>query len=150
MRENINDKTSTYSIAKCCNPIPGEDVIGYRNIYNSIIIHKSKCPNAVKLLSSQSDRILPTKWTTHKILSFLVKITIQGIDRFGVFNNITNSISKDLSINIRNINLASHDGIFEGVLELYVHSINDLNKLIVNLGKIKGVEKVSRIENIEE
>jgi GTP diphosphokinase / guanosine-3',5'-bis(diphosphate) 3'-diphosphatase len=150
LRENINDSTSTYSIAKCCNPIPGEDVIGYRNIYNSIIIHKSKCPNAVKLLSSQSDRIVPTKWTTHKILSFLVKINIQGIDRFGVFNNITSSISKDLSINIRTINIASHDGIFEGTLELYVHSVNDLHKLVVNLEKIKGVEKVSRIENIEE
>jgi GTP pyrophosphokinase len=150
LRENVDDKTSTYSIAKCCNPIPGEDVIGYRNVYNSIIIHKSKCPNAVKLLSSQSDRIVPTRWTTHKILSFLVKIGIQGIDRFGVFNNITSAISKELSINIRTINLLSHDGIFEGTLELYVHSINDLNKLIVNMGKIKGVEKVTRLENIEE
>jgi GTP diphosphokinase / guanosine-3',5'-bis(diphosphate) 3'-diphosphatase len=148
--ENADEKTGTYAIAKCCNPIPGEDVIGYRNVYNSIIIHKSKCTNAVKLLSSQSNRIVPTRWTTHKILSFLVKIRIQGIDRFGVFNNITTVISKELSINMRTINLASHDGIFEGELELYVHNINDLNKLIVNIGKIKGIEKVSRIENVEE
>jgi len=150
LRENIDDKTISYTIAKCCNPLPGEDVIGYRNVYNSIIIHRSKCPNAVKLLSSQSDRIVPTRWTTHKILSFLVKIGIQGIDRFGIFNNITTIISKELSINMRNINISSHDGIFEGDIELYVHSINDLNKLIMNLGKIKGLEKVSRIEHIEE
>lgn len=150
LRENVDEETSTYSIAKCCNPIPGEDVIGFRDVYNSVIIHKSKCPNAVKLLSSQSDRIVPTRWTIHKMLSFLVKINIQGIDRFGVFNNITSIISKELNINIRNINLASHDGIFEGMIELYVHNVNDLDKLILNLGKIKGVEKVTRIENIEE
>ncbi len=150
LRENVDDQTSSYSIAKCCNPIPGEDVIGYKNINNSIIIHKSKCINAVKLLSSQSDRIVPTRWTNHKILSFLVKISIQGIDRFGIFNNITTVISKELNINIRTVNLASHDGIFEGDFELYVHNINDLNKLIVDLQKIKGLEKVSRIENAEE
>lgn len=150
LRENVDENTSTYSIAKCCNPIPGEDVIGYRNVYNSVIIHKSKCPNAVKLLSSQSDRIVPTRWTIHKIMSFLGKISIQGIDRFGMFNNITNVVTKELSINFRALNLNSHDGIFEGELELYVHSINDLNKLIITLGKIKGVEKVARIENAEE
>lgn len=150
LRENTEDHTSTYVIAKCCNPIPGEDVIGYRNVYNSIIIHKSKCPNAVKLLSSQSERIVPTKWTNHKMLSFLVKVGLQGIDRFGIINAITNVITKELSINMRTINMASHDGVFEGEIELYVHSINDLNKMIINLGKIKGVDKVTRIENVEE
>jgi guanosine-3',5'-bis(diphosphate) 3'-pyrophosphohydrolase len=150
LRENIDEKTSSYSIAKCCNPLPGEDVIGYKNIHNAIIIHRSKCPNAIKLLSSQSDKVVPTRWTTHKILSFLVKINIQGLDRFGMFNNITTVISKELSINIRNVNLASHDGIFEGEMELYVHSVTDLNKMISNLSKIKGIEKVSRVENIEE
>jgi guanosine-3',5'-bis(diphosphate) 3'-pyrophosphohydrolase len=150
LRENIDEKTSSYSIAKCCNPLPGEDVIGYKNVYNSIIIHRSKCPNAIKLLSSQSDRVVPTRWTTHKILSFLVKISIQGIDRFGMFNNITTVISKELNINIRNVNLSSHDGIFEGEMELYVHSVNDLNKMLTNLSKIKGVEKVSRVEKLEE
>jgi GTP diphosphokinase / guanosine-3',5'-bis(diphosphate) 3'-diphosphatase len=150
LRENVEDRTSTYVIAKCCNPIPGEDVIGYRNVYNSIIIHKSKCPNAVKLLSSQNDRIVPTRWTNHKILSFLVKIGIRGIDRFGIINNITTVITKEFSINMRTINISSHDGIFEGEMELYVHSINDLNKMIINLGKIKGIDKVSRVENVEE
>ncbi len=150
LRENVDEKTRSYSIAKCCNPLPGEDVIGYCNSNNSIIIHRSKCPNAVKLLSSQSDQIVPTRWTIHKILSFLVKVNIQGINRFGMFNNITTVISKELSINMRTINLSSHDGIFEGSMELYVHSINDLNKLVINLGRIKGVEKVARVENIEE
>jgi guanosine-3',5'-bis(diphosphate) 3'-pyrophosphohydrolase len=150
LSENVDEANTTYTAAKCCNPIPGDDVIGYKNVYNSIIIHKSKCPNAVKLLSSQSDRIVPTRWTTHKILSHLVKIGIQGIDRFGMFNNIANVISKELNINMRTINLSSHDGIFEGEIELYVHNVNDLNKLLVNLSKIKGIERVARVENIEE
>ncbi len=150
LRENVDDADSTYTIAKCCNPIPGEDVIGFRGIHNSIVIHKSKCPTAVKLLSSQSDRVVPTRWTTHKVQSFLIKLGFQGIDRFGMFNNIATVISKELSINIRTVNLSSHDGIFEGEMELYVHSINDLTKLITNLGKIKGMEKVTRIESAEE
>ncbi len=150
LKENPDDQSISYTIAKCCNPIPGDDVIGYRNVLNSIVIHKSKCPTAVKLLSSQSDRIVPTKWTTHKILSFLVKIALQGIDRFGIYNQIISTITKELNINIRTINLAAHDGIFEGEIELYVHNINDLQKLITNIGKIKGVERVNRVENYEE
>jgi GTP pyrophosphokinase len=104
---------------------------------------------AIKLLSSQANRIVPAKWTTHKIHSFLVRISLQGIDRFGVFNSITTVISKELNVNIRTINLSSHDGIFEGTIDLYVHNTADLNNLIMNLIKIKGVEKVSRVENTE-
>jgi GTP pyrophosphokinase len=75
---------------------------------------------------------------------------LQGIDRFGIYNNITTIISKELSANMRTINLHSHDGIWDGTIDLYVHSTNDLNNLIMNLIKIKGIEKVSRVENIEE
>jgi GTP pyrophosphokinase len=150
LRENIDDPEKSYVIARCCNPIPGDDVIGYMSPSQSMIIHKAKCPTAVKLLASQGDRIIPAKWTTHKILSFLARVSIQGIDRFGVYNNITTVISKELSVNIRTINLSSHDGIFEGTIDLYVHNTSDLNNLIMNLIKVKGVEKVSRVENIEE
>jgi len=150
LKENPDDKTVSYIIANCCNPIPGDDVIGYRNVYDSIVIHKSKCPTAVKLLSSQSERIVPTRWTTHKLFSFLTKIAISGIDRFGIFNQITTVISKELNINIRTIHLSAHDGIFEGEIEIYVHNINDVNRLITNLTKIKGVMKANRVENFEE
>lgn len=150
LKENPDEKTVSYTIASCCNPIPGDDVIGYRNVFNSIVIHKSKCPTAVKLLSSQSERIVPTRWTTHKLFSFLTKIAITGIDRFGIFNQITTVITKELNINIRTIHLSAHDGIFEGEIEIYVHNINDVNRLITNLTKIKGVMKANRIENFEE
>jgi GTP pyrophosphokinase len=150
LRESIDEEDKNHIIAKCCNPIPGDDVIGYKSPLDQVIIHKTKCPSAVRLMSSHGDKIVPAKWTTHKILSFLVRISLRGIDRFGVYNKITTVISKELSVNIRNINLSSHDGIFEGSIDLYVHSTSDLNNLIMNLIKIKGVEKVNRVETIEE
>ncbi len=150
IRENLDAMESEYSIAKCCSPIPGDDVIGYRNPDGSIIIHKSKCTKAIRLMSSHGNRIIPAKWTTHKILSYLVRIQLQGLDKFGIYNNITTVISKELAVNMRNINLVSHDGIFEGSIDLYVHNTKDLNNLIMNLMKIKGVESVKRIEKTED
>ena len=150
IREDPDDMDPEYSIGKCCNPIPGDDVVGYKNQDGSIVIHKSKCSKAIRLMSSQGNRIIPAKWTTHKILSYLVRIHVQGLDNFGIYNNITTIISKELSVNMRNINLVSHDGIFEGSIDLYVHNTKDLNNLIMNLIKIKGVESVKRVEKIED
>ena len=150
VRENIDSSETEYHLAKCCNPIPGDNVAGLLSQDNTIIIHKANCPIAVKLMSSQGHRILPIKWTTHKILSYLVRISVKGVDKFGIYNNITTVISKDLDVNIRNINLAGHDGIFEGTIDLYVHNTKDLNNLIMNLIRIKGVESVNRVEDIDE
>jgi GTP diphosphokinase / guanosine-3',5'-bis(diphosphate) 3'-diphosphatase len=150
IRENPDETEHEYVLAKCCNPIPGDNVIGYRDHDNTIIIHKAKCQNAIKLMSSEGNRIIQANWTTHKILSYLVRISIGGVDKFGIYNNITTVISKELAVNMRNINLASHDGIFDGTLDLYVHNTTDLNNLILNLSKIKGVESVKRVETMEE
>ncbi|MFW5820342.1 MAG: RelA/SpoT family protein [Bacteroidota bacterium] len=144
--EQVNEDERNYILAKCCNPIPGDEVIGYRNEESVVVIHKSGCESAVKLMSSEGNKIIPIKWTTHKLLSHLVKIHINGYDKFGVYNNITTIISKELNVDMRTINLHGHDGVFEGNIDLYVHNINDLNNLIMNLMKIKGVEKVYRIE----
>jgi guanosine-3',5'-bis(diphosphate) 3'-pyrophosphohydrolase len=150
LKENIEEEQPEYTIAKCCNPIPGDDVIGYtdKDINSQVTIHKRKCPNAIKLLSSHKELIVPVKWTTHKVLSFLVKLAITGIDHFGIYNDITTVISKQLNVNIRTINLASHDGIWEGTIDLYVHDTKDVNNLIMNLSKIKGVDSVTRVETV--
>lgn len=150
LKENIDEVQPEYTIAKCCNPIPGDDVIGYNenDPRSKVTIHKSICPNAIKLLSSQGESIVPVKWTIHKVLSFLVKIAINGTDRFGIYHDITTVISKQLNVNIRTINLASHDGIWEGTIDLYVHDTKDVNNLIMNISKIKGVEAVNRVETI--
>ncbi|MBN2812889.1 MAG: bifunctional (p)ppGpp synthetase/guanosine-3',5'-bis(diphosphate) 3'-pyrophosphohydrolase [Bacteroidales bacterium] len=152
LKENINDATTDYSIAKCCNPIPGDNVIGFRdaNDEESITIHQAKCPTAIRLLSSHSELLVPVKWTTHKLLSFLVKVAISGIDRFGIYNDITTVICQELNVNIRAINLSSHDGVWEGTMDLYVHDAKDLNKLAMELGKIKGVDAVKRVEATPE
>lgn len=149
LKEDIESEQPEYSIAQCCKPIPGDDVLGYYDQESeNIVIHKTKCPNAVKISSSQSHLIVPVKWTTHKVLSFLVKVAISGTDRFGIYNDITTIITKDLSVNIRNISLSSHDGIWDGTIDLYVHNRKDLNNLLMNLSKIKGVEMVKRLENV--
>jgi GTP diphosphokinase / guanosine-3',5'-bis(diphosphate) 3'-diphosphatase len=148
LHENINTPETDYIIAQCCKPIPGDDVLGIRDDLEQIIIHKANCRDAIKLSTSHGHRIVTVQWTTHKYYSFLVKIAISGIDRFGIYNDITTTITKQLNVNIRNINLESHDGIWDGTMELYVHNTKDLNLLIMNIGKIKGVESVHRVENI--
>jgi len=146
LREAIDESEQTYTLATCCNPIPGDEVIGFINDYDTITVHQARCNEALKIVTSQGNRVVSVKWTKHKILAYLVRISINGYDRFGVYNNITNVISTELSVNIRTINLHSHDGIFEGNIDLYVHNTTDLNNLIMNLMKIKGVEGVHRIE----
>jgi GTP diphosphokinase / guanosine-3',5'-bis(diphosphate) 3'-diphosphatase len=148
LRENVHDATTDYATAQCCNPIPGDNVIGFCEPENqeNITIHQAKCPTAIKLLSSHSELLVPVKWTTHKLLSFLVKVAINGYDRFGMYNDITTVISKELNVNIRSINLSSHDGIWDGTIDLYVHDAKDLNNLLVSLSKIKGVDAVKRVD----
>jgi GTP pyrophosphokinase len=150
LKENINNATTDYSIAKCCKPIPGDNVIGFRDTLEdeNITIHQAKCLTAIRLLSSHSELLIPVKWTTHKLLSFLVKVAINGIDRFGIYNDITTVICKELTVNIRTINLSSHDGVWEGTMDLYVHDAKDLNNLLASLSKIKGVDTVKRVEAI--
>jgi len=150
-KKNIDESNFNYRIAKCCNPIPGDDVIGYLSQSNDLIlIHKSRCPNAVKLTANRSDLIVPVKWTTFKMFSFLAKIGIQGIDRLDIYMQITTCITEELNVNIRTFNMASHDGIFEGTIELYVHNTNDLDNLMKSLKYLKGVESVKRLEILDQ
>ncbi len=146
-----DEESHRIQFAKCCNPIPGDEVIGYKNPDKEIIIiHKSKCPTAIKLMSSEGNYIVPAKWTSQKFLSSLAKLTLNGIDRIGIISDITDIISNELSVNIRKIFIETHDGIFEGEIELYVHNVTDLNNLIMNISKIKGVDSVKRSEEISK
>ena len=103
-----------YIMAECCHPIPGDDVLGYVDENDRIIIHKRQCPVAAKLKSSYGNRILATEWDTHKELSFLVYIYIKGIDSMGLLNEVTQVISRQLNVNIRKLTIETNDGIFEG------------------------------------
>jgi GTP pyrophosphokinase len=150
-KKYIDESKLNYRIAKCCNPIPGDDVVGYMNPSNDmILIHKSRCPNAVKLSANRGELIVTVKWTTYKMFSFLAKIAIQGIDRPDIYLQIVSRISEELNVNIRTLNMSSHDGIFEGSIELYVHDTNDLDNLMKQLKNLKGVESVKRMEILDQ
>lgn len=135
-----------YIIATCCCPIPGDDVLGYLDDNEKVIIHKRQCPVAVKLKSSYGNRIIATQWEVHKNLSFLVYIYLKGIDRVGLLNEITQVISRQLNVNIRKINFETVDGIFEGKIQLYVHDVDDVKALTSKLMKIPNMKSVTRVE----
>jgi GTP pyrophosphokinase len=147
----LSDETDTnkYIIASCCNPIPGDDVVGYVDEEEKVILHSRKCPIALKLMSSQGNQLVSAEWTTHKLLSFLAIINLTGIDQIGIVSKITKVISDDQNVNMRSIHIESHDGIFEGTINLYIHNVEDLNNLTYNIMKIKGVHTVSRQERIQ-
>jgi guanosine-3',5'-bis(diphosphate) 3'-pyrophosphohydrolase len=146
LRETMEDEERTYYLAKCCNPIPGDEVVAVRQENDSMLVHRTDCSTALKIMSSQGDKLVAAKWTQHKVLSYLARIQLNGWDRFGVYNAITNTITKELNISMRTINLHGHDGIFNGTIDLYVHNTSDLNNLILNLMKLKGVDSVHRVE----
>ncbi|WP_372776444.1 bifunctional (p)ppGpp synthetase/guanosine-3',5'-bis(diphosphate) 3'-pyrophosphohydrolase [Mangrovibacterium sp.] len=145
-----NPDEPNYSLAKCCQPIPGDNVLGYLTSSNHVVIHKRKCPTANKLMSQQGDRIITAEWTKFKKRSYLTQLKLNGFDRVGIVSEITNIISKQNNINMRTVMFDTHDGIFEGELYLYIHNVDDLNNLIARLMKIKGVDNIERIEKIAD
>ena len=150
LRENVENAEQSYEIAKCCNPIPGDEVLGYQSPEGSIIIHKPKCPVAIRLMSNEGNRIIAVKWTIHKLVSFIARIRMSGIDRMGLISDISNIISSELKVNMRNVNISVNEGIFEGTIDLYVHHTKDLNNLIMKISDIKGIENVKRVEDFSE
>ena len=139
--------SKNYIMAECCHPIPGDDVLGYIDEENRIIIHKRQCPVAAKLKASYGNRIIATEWDTHKELSFLVTIYIKGIDCMGLLNEVTQIISRQLNVNIRKLTIETNDGIFEGRIQLYVHDVDDVRTICNNLKQVQNIKQVTRIEN---
>lgn len=139
-----------YILPDCCKPIPGDDVLGYIDDNNRIVIHKRQCPIAAQLKTSFGNRLLAVEWETGKALNFPVNVYIKGIDGIGVLNQVTQVISQQLNVNIHKLNIESNDGIFEGRIQLYVHDVDDVNTICTNLKKIDHIKKVTRIENFED
>lgn len=139
--------TKSYTMADCCHPIPGDDVLGYLDEDNRVIIHKRQCPVAVRLKSSYGNRIIATEWDTHKELSFLVTIYLKGIDCVGLLNEVTQVISRQLNVNIRKLTIESSDGIFEGRIQLFVHDVEDVRTICHNLKQIQHIKQVVRVED---
>ena len=146
LKENPVEKTLSYQVATCCRPIPGDKVIGFIDDNDIVIVHKNSCPEAIHMASRDGERIVKAKWSKHTVLSFLARINMRGIDRLGILNDLTQYITLVLSVNIRKIFIETHDGIFEGYIDLYVHSVEDLEKLMKQMSSVKGVMSVVRSE----
>ena len=135
-----------YTLASCCNPIPGDEVFGFVTINDGIKIHKTKCPNAIQMLSNYAYRVIKARWIDQQQIAFLAGINITGIDDVGIVNTITQIISNELHVNMRSISFDSHDGVFEGVVMVYVQDTQHLDNLLDKLIKVKGVKTVSRVD----
>ncbi|MBQ8361993.1 MAG: bifunctional (p)ppGpp synthetase/guanosine-3',5'-bis(diphosphate) 3'-pyrophosphohydrolase [Bacteroidaceae bacterium] len=135
-----------YVIADCCCPIPGDDVLGFIDEKNRIIIHKRQCPVAARLKSSFGNRILAAKWNTKKTLYFPVSLKLTGIDGVGVLNAITEIISRQMNVNIHRLSFETNDGIFEGNIQLNVHDVEDVTTICNNLKKIEKINTVTRVD----
>ncbi|MFN3403659.1 MAG: RelA/SpoT family protein [Cytophagaceae bacterium] len=136
-----------YKLAKCCNPIPGDDVFGFVTVNEGIKIHRTTCPNAIELLSHYGYRVVKAKWTAQKELAFLTGLKIIGTDRVGIVNDITKIISNELKVNIRSITIETNDGMFEGSIMLFVHDTKHLDKLIMKLKKVPDILSVNRFDS---
>lgn len=145
-----NPDNVTFSMATCCNPIPGDKVMGYLSTDEHIIIHKIDCPVLEKYIAKEGDKVIEAEWTKFKKRSFLTRLRLEGFDRLGIVNQVTNIISKEHNINMRSVQFDTNEGIFEGDLFLYIHNTEDLDNLIKELKTIKGIENVTRIKNLND
>ena len=139
-----------FRIAECCKPIPGDKVVGYRDpASGDIIVHKATCDELNRLASQFGNNIVKEeiKWSQHKAMSYLVTAEIRGIDRMGILLDLAKVVSDDFNINIREVNIHSHDGIFEGSVSLYVKDAEGLNAVMARIRQIKGIETVKRAMN---
>ncbi len=137
----------TYQLAECCKPIPGDDVLGYVDDNEIVIVHKRQCQVAAKLKSNFGQNIISVKWGYYKSLYFKEVLEIRGIDKKGVLMEIIRIISEQYGANISKINIESEAGIFVGVFHINVHGTDEIEKLSKNIKKIKEVNSIHRIQS---
>ncbi len=142
-----NEEKLVYSLSPCCNPIPGDQVFGFVTVSEGIKVHKHDCPNALSLQSQYSYRIINAKWIDSTQQGFKASISIIGIDKLGLANEVTRVISNSLHVNIHSINISGEEGFFQGEIVVSVKNNKQLDNLIKLLKKIEGLEKVERIVN---
>jgi guanosine-3',5'-bis(diphosphate) 3'-pyrophosphohydrolase len=138
-----------YSMAKCCNPIPGDDVFGFITVGEGIKVHRTNCPNAVGLMSNYGYRILKARWRDTPIKSgqaFLAGVKIEGIDSVGIISTITDIISKELQVNMQSITVQSNEGKFEGKIMLFIYDTSHLEELMNKIKASNQLIQVSRID----
>ena len=134
-----------YKLSQCCSPIPGDPVFGFVSVSEGIKVHKKNCPNAIQLQSNYAYRIISAKWIDSTQQEFKADIQLTGIDNMGLINDITDIISDEMHVNMRNLNFSTDGGTFKGNITVVVKNSGILKKLISNLKQIKGIERVGRV-----
>lgn len=145
-RETAKKDKNGYVIATCCRPIPGDPVIGIKSPDGTVTVHKKSCPVADSIASKHGDWVVVPKWDDDDGQSFLVRLSIKGVDRVGLLNEISRYISLVMGVNMRKVCLSTDDGIFSGFIDLYVHDKTVLERMIRKLGSIDGIKSVIRTE----
>ena len=148
-KRHLKDNQDSHNlvVAECCHPLPGDSVVGFKDpITHQIIVHKATCDELNRLASQHGECIVKEeiKWSQLKTQSSLATIQIKGIDRMGLLVDLANVVTNDFSINMREINIQTHDGIFEGTLSLYVRDAESLNAVLDRMRRIKGMDTVKR------
>ena len=138
-RENLK-----HSLSPCCNPIAGDEVFGFITINEGVKVHKKECPNALSLQSNYAYRIITAKWVDSSSDEFTVNLKLSGVDNMGIVSDVTRLISNQMNVNIMKLSFDSDDGIFTGIIHISVKNKTILNRLLGNLLKIKGIDKVMR------
>lgn len=141
----VEEQKLDFSMSQCCNPIPGDPVFGFTTINDGIKVHKNNCPNAIDLRSKYAYRIIQAKWIDSSAEGHTVEIVLTGIDNLGLVNQVTQEISNHMHVNIKGINFTTNGGIFKGNITVVVQTKTHLNKLMDNLKKINGIDKVTRV-----
>jgi len=134
-----------YKIANCCNPIPGDAVFGFTTINDGIKVHKKNCPNALSLQSNYAYRIMAAKWIDSSQQEYIAELRLTGIDTLGLINDITKVISSNMHVNMKSISFDTNGGLFNGKIKVVVKNNTVVDKLMQNLKKINGIEKVNRV-----
>lgn len=136
-----------YSYAKCCNPIPGDPVIGYVTIGEGVKIHRKSCKNLAMIQERSEEKFITVQWPENEVSLFVAGLKIIGKDSPGILNDLSHAIVSYQNTNIKSVNISTADSSFEGSVTLYVHNIDHLERIIERLKKIKGVISVERFES---
>ena len=140
-----NLKGVNYQLAKCCNPIYGDEVFGFVTVNGGIKIHRCDCPNAPELRKRFGCRVVKAKWSGKGASQYSITLRVVGNDDIGIVNNLTSIISKDQKLVLRSISIDSHEGLFSGKLVVMIDDTSKLEALIKKLQTVKGVKQVVRI-----
>lgn len=137
-------ETLSYTLASCCNPIPGDDVFGFITVNEGIKVHKMDCPNAISLNANYAYRVIEAKWVDSSADEFSAQLYLSGIDNLGLVNDVTQLISNTMNVNMLSISFEAEGGVFKGKINVSVKNLTILNKLVAHLEKLQGIEKVTR------